>query len=350
MNREPIVLIVDDSPAGQKALESLLLGQGYKLAIAGDGEQALAMAEQLQPDLILLDVMMPGMDGFEVCRRLRANAELAGVPVVMVTALDDSDSKLAGFESGADDFISKPFGRVELRARVRGIIRLNRYRALLEDRARLDELSQQLLEAHERERRSLAVELHDEIGQELTGLILLVRQASELASTAEAKHKLEDALEIGSDLIARVRDLSLSLRPSMLDDFGLFPALTWLARQFGEKAGLEITCDFTALDEKRFSPAIETAVFRIAQEALTNASRHAHARHAAIRLNEVRSGLTLSVWDDGQGFDIELLRKQKRASTGLSGMRERARIAGGVLEIDSTSGSGTTITATFPFV
>ena len=91
----------------------------------------MAMAAEHTPDLILLDVMMPGMDGFEVCRSLRADPLLAEVPVVMVTALDDRDSRLQGIEAGADDFVSKPFDRVELRARVRTIARLNRYRQLL---------------------------------------------------------------------------------------------------------------------------------------------------------------------------------------------------------------------------
>ncbi len=130
------LLIVDDSPGGRKTLEELLLSPDYQLASAGNGVEALAKAVELSPDLILLDVMMPGMDGFEVCRRLRADPHLAEVPVVMVTALDDRNSRLQGIEAGADDFVSKPFDRAELRARIRTIIRLNRYRRLLAERTR----------------------------------------------------------------------------------------------------------------------------------------------------------------------------------------------------------------------
>jgi putative two-component system response regulator len=124
------VLIVDDMELGRQALEGLLLGQGYRLEFAPDGPEALRMAADVLPDLILLDVMMPQMDGFEVCRRIRVDSRLADVPVLLVTALDDRESRLHGIEAGADDFITKPFDRAELRARVRTITRLNRYRKL----------------------------------------------------------------------------------------------------------------------------------------------------------------------------------------------------------------------------
>lgn len=133
-----LILVVDDSPAGRETLQALLFSDAYELHFATDGLQALAMAAQLRPDLILLDVMMPGIDGFEVCRRLRADPELKDVPVIMVTALDDRASRLQGIESGADDFVSKPFDSGELRARVRTVTRLNRYRRLLEERERFE--------------------------------------------------------------------------------------------------------------------------------------------------------------------------------------------------------------------
>ncbi|MFO7633445.1 MAG: response regulator [Caldilinea sp.] len=133
-----IVLVVDDVPAGRETLRALLFSNAYDLYFANDGLQALAMAAHLRPDLILLDVMMPGIDGFEVCRRLRADPDLLHIPVIMVTALDDRMSRLQGIESGADDFVSKPFDSAELRARVRTITRLNRYRRLLEERERFE--------------------------------------------------------------------------------------------------------------------------------------------------------------------------------------------------------------------
>jgi two-component system cell cycle response regulator len=136
MRHSSTILIVDDEPAGRDTLEALLMARGYNLAFASNGPEALAKAAELIPDLILLDVMMPDMDGFEVCQRLRADPLLTEVPIIMVTALDDRDSRLRGIEAGADDFVTKPFDRAELRARVQTITRLNRYRRLLAERTK----------------------------------------------------------------------------------------------------------------------------------------------------------------------------------------------------------------------
>jgi PAS domain S-box-containing protein len=136
------ILIVDDELFGRKTLGTLLHAAPYHLVFASSGEEALKQATLVTPDLILLDVMMPDMDGFEVCRHLRADPHLAEVPVIMVTALGDRDSRLLGIEAGADDLVSKPFDPVELRARVRTITRLNRYRRLMSERAKFERLTE----------------------------------------------------------------------------------------------------------------------------------------------------------------------------------------------------------------
>lgn len=130
------ILVVDDDPRIRETLDHLLTHAQHRLAFASSGEEGLRRASELHPDLILLDVMMPKLDGFEVCRRVRADASLSEIPVLMVTALDDRNSRLKGIEAGADDFIQKPFDSTELRARVRTITGLSRYRKLLAGRAR----------------------------------------------------------------------------------------------------------------------------------------------------------------------------------------------------------------------
>jgi PAS domain S-box-containing protein len=133
------ILIVDDDPISQKTLRALLSTHGnYELTLASSGPEALELATQLMPDLILLDVMMPGLDGFEVCRRLRDDPLLSEVPIIMITGLDDRESRLQGIEAGADDFIIKPFDPHELQARIKTTTRLNRYRHLMEERARFE--------------------------------------------------------------------------------------------------------------------------------------------------------------------------------------------------------------------
>jgi putative two-component system response regulator len=144
-----IILIVDDDPAGRQTLESILDEQGYQLEMAENGLQAIEMAHKFLPDVILLDVMMPDMDGFEVCQRIRSEPTLAEIPIIMLTALDDRKSLLDGLEAGADDYITKPYDRFELRARLIGITRLNRYRKLLDDRTNIEQAHLQLLDAYD---------------------------------------------------------------------------------------------------------------------------------------------------------------------------------------------------------
>ena len=148
MDYKSTILIVDDEAVGRENLEDMLINQGYNLIFAVDGAECLTKAAETPPDVILLDVMMPGMDGFEVCRRLRSHPLLAEVPIIMVTALDDRAARLSGIEAGADDFISKPLDRVELRARLQTITRLNRYRRLLSQRARFTWITEQADDAY----------------------------------------------------------------------------------------------------------------------------------------------------------------------------------------------------------
>ena len=135
LNFPSTILLVDDVVANRDTLRELLETDEYRLVEACDGPTALRLARETPPDLVLLDVMMPGMDGYEVCRQLRADSQLAEVPVIMLTALDDQASRIAGIKAGADDFLTKPFNSAELRARARTITRLNRYRRLLEAQA-----------------------------------------------------------------------------------------------------------------------------------------------------------------------------------------------------------------------
>jgi CheY-like chemotaxis protein/nitrogen-specific signal transduction histidine kinase len=142
------VLIIDDEPIARESLEALLLGENYELHFADHGSEGLQKAKALQPDAILLDVMMPGMDGFEVCRRLRDDSDLEQVAIIMITALDDRSSRLAGLRAGADEFLSKPFDSVELKTRLQTITRLGRYRRLVAERNRLEWIVEQSEEGY----------------------------------------------------------------------------------------------------------------------------------------------------------------------------------------------------------
>ncbi|NJN79118.1 MAG: response regulator [Anaerolineales bacterium] len=170
------ILIVDDDPRGIATLESILYNMSYEITTAHNGATALKMASDIMPDLILLDVMMPGMDGFEVCRRIRATPKLAEMPIIILTALDDRASRLQGIEAGADDFLTKPVDRQELRLRVKTILRLDRYRTLLTQREHLRHMAERVVTAQEEERKRLSRELHDDLGQALVAHILKLKK------------------------------------------------------------------------------------------------------------------------------------------------------------------------------
>jgi putative two-component system response regulator len=215
------ILIVDDDAAGREVLESILEADGYELILAENGYQALELAKAIHPDIILLDVMMPGMDGFEVCRRIRSEKLIAEVPVLFLTALDDRQSLLSGLEAGADDFISKPPDRFELRARLLGISRLNRYRKLLDERQNLEVTHQQLLLAYDKtiEGWSRAMDLRD---KETEGHTRRVTQMTlKLAEYFGIQGEMLTHIQRGA-LLHDMGKLgipdSILLKPSKLDD------------------------------------------------------------------------------------------------------------------------------------
>jgi adenylate cyclase len=135
MTPAPRILVVDDQPANVKLLKQLLTASGYDVTTALSGAEGLARLAEEPPDLVLLDVVMPGMSGYEACRAIRARPETALLPVVLVTALDPGEQRLKGIESGADDFLSKPINQPELLARVRSLLRIRALHRQVEDQA-----------------------------------------------------------------------------------------------------------------------------------------------------------------------------------------------------------------------
>ncbi|WP_017302076.1 PAS domain S-box protein [Nodosilinea nodulosa] len=217
------------------------------------------------------------------------------------------------------------------------------------DRARLHALSSQLLEAQETERRFLAHELHDEVGQALTAVKLNLHRLDRIVDNPRASEPLQDCLSIVDGALQQVRDLSLDLRPSMLDDLGLVPALRWYVNRHADRTGLHETlvCD---LHPEGLPASTETACFRIVQEALTNIARHAQAQTVIITLEQTDHTLHLSIQDDGVGFDLEAIGRAKTEGTslGLLGMEERSLLIGGQLTITSAPGKGTQILLRVP--
>ncbi|MEY2427544.1 MAG: hypothetical protein QOJ40_429 [Verrucomicrobiota bacterium] len=214
---------------------------------------------------------------------------------------------------------------------------------------KLQVLSNRLVEAQETERREIARELHDEIGQSLTVAEMNLQAALKSPRAAALTRRLEESIQAVARVLEQVHDLSLSLRPSMLDDLGLEPAVRWYTQRQASLGGLKAKVKVEAL-EHRLEPAIETGCFRVAQEALTNVVRHARAQAVTVNLTIHDGQLRLSVRDDGVGFDVAAMREEavRGGSLGLLSMEERAALAGGGLTCVSSPGSGTEVQAWFP--
>jgi signal transduction histidine kinase len=197
--------------------------------------------------------------------------------------------------------------------------------------------------AQEEERRRLALELHDETGQALTSILLGLKAIGGAKSKEDAVRAEADVRELVVQALQDVRALAVELRPSALDDFGLGPAVERLAHTFAERSGIETTVE-THL-EARLPPEIETTLYRVVQEALSNVVKHSAARHVSIVVAQRGARVAATIDDDGQGFDETLVRAD---ALGLTGMRERLALVGGALEIETASGSGTTVAAHVP--
>ncbi len=217
------------------------------------------------------------------------------------------------------------------------------------DAARLEHLSRRLLAVHEEERSRVARELHDEIGQALTTLKLNLQAAERLAQGEAARSCIADCIGVVDEAVRQAHDISLALRPSMLDDLGLVPALRWLADNVTRRSAMGAVLHSDP-PEIRVGPDLATTCYRVAQEALTNAVRHSGARSVRIGLTVAGNTLEMTISDDGVGFDVHAARRMaaEGMSFGLLGMVERVELEGGVIEIDSQPGKGTAIKTRFP--
>lgn len=217
--------------------------------------------------------------------------------------------------------------------------------ALEQTVARLQDLSRRLVEVQEEERRHLACELHDEVGQILTGLRLMLRRAAGMGPDA-MNSLLEEARGVLDQLLERVRGLSFDLRPAALDQLGLVPGLLTLFEAYENQTGIQVHFRHQGV-ESRFAPEVETAAYRTVQEALTNVARHAAVAGVAVRLWAAPETLSIQIEDRGRGLDSQAALTRSRAG-GLAGMRERVSLLGGKFAIEARPGMGTRISATLP--
>ena len=495
------ILAIDDNPSNLSLVTEYLEGHGFETLTARDGLDGLQKALYHPPDLILLDVLMPGIDGYETCRRLKSNLETQEIPIIFLTALSSTKDKLKGFAVGGVDYIIKPLQKQEVLARITTHLRirdltrqLSEANAMLaeqvsleqkkvrnlaqrnviigqaietssdaviigdqdgkivylnttfisrfaytmdelneagglpiifttpslaqqmlqeiqndqtwnseanlrtkdgikmaalvrtsrvwsnsgrvmgwvslitdiSDRKQIEEekdrllswveqnrqllrtLSARLAETQETERKRLARELHDRVGQNLStlGVILnIVRTqiSTTIQNATPLLGRIDDALTLISQTTSHVRDVVADLRPPMLDDYGLVSTLEWYSRTFSRRIGIDIQVQGDE-PEPRLPVQVENAVFRIAQEALTNVVKHAQASHITIQVATQGQMVAMMIEDNGIGFeDARHTSPGESRGWGLMTMSERAEAVGGFCRIESKAEQGTRV-------
>lgn len=367
------VLIVDDNSENIELLSNLL-NSVCTIKSASSGAQAIQilMANPLV-DLIILDVVMPGMDGFETCAHLKSEPLTDDIPVIFITGLAEDSYEDMGLKLGAVDFITKPFNVDLVKSRVLNHLELKRHRDELESlvmqrtrelqnsqqsalaaKGQLDisfkqlrELSEHLQMVREDERTHIARELHDELGQSLTALkIDLNWLKMKVPHSEELVHEKIIAADLILDnTVDSLRRIYEDLRPGMLDDLGLASAVEYYVSQFSDQSN--IACEFV-VNRKDINVSNKVAInlFRILQESLTNISRHASATQAKIILHQLESEILLIVEDNGCGWQEQ--KGKKRKSYGILGIQERINMLNGTFEIISEAGEGSRIELSIP--
>ena len=358
------ILIVDDDPASLQVMQEILANQGARLVTASSGEEALRKVLDDDFAAILMDVRMPGIDGFTTASMIRERKRSRYTPIIFVTGhAEDLTTMFKGYRAGAVDFIVKPVIPDVLRSKLLvfvGLHDMNRIlnaelaeRALTEQRLRASEENLRALATHlqsirEEERIHIAREIHDELGQALTGLKFDLNSFAKNfeGDDAPARQDKQQALNLAIDrIINSVRRIASGLRPEVLDEIGLAAAFEWQAREFQRRTGIRchvsIAAHFPDPDKDR-----STALFRIFQELLTNVARHANATRVNVALSHGSGALALCVEDNGRG--IKESEAHSPRSLGFLGLRERVLAFGGSIDVKGDEGKGTKVCVSIP--
>ncbi len=340
------ILLVDDEPKSLFALQELLSTLGQNLMIAQSGEEALRLALKNDFAVILLDVRMPGIDGFETARLIRSRERSRLTPIIFLTAAaDEMSSMFRGYEVGAVDYLQKPVVPEILKSKVAVFVELHRKsERLKESEDKLRRLAAHLISVREEERAHIAREIHDELGQVLTGLKMEVTWLAKRLRDKPLIEKTDSMCKLIDTTVQTVRKIATGLRPEMLDDMGLIAAVGWQAKEFQKRTG--IRCRAKLPPEVKFDMDISTTMFRIFQEILTNVARHSRATRVDIELIVSEERVGLEVTDNGVGIADSDLNGKK--SLGLLGMHERALLFGGEVRVTGTPGHGTRVSVSIP--
>ena len=331
------ILMVDDQPAKLMSYEVMLGELGENLIKANSGREALELLLKTDVAVVLMDVSMPELDGFELADIIRQHPRFQKTAIIFISAVHLTDlDRLKGYQRGAVDYISVPVIPELLRAKVSVFAELHRRAQQLEALNReLRRLSSSLIAMQDEERRRIARELHDGLGQELTAAKMIVDGILlQDVSGPVSKHAAADASGLIDRAIQQVRSISHLLHPPLLDEVGLLSALRWFLEGLTKRSGIETFLDVQPAEFPRLPSEMETATFRIIQEALNNVFRHSGARNGWIALQNRDGKLMVTIRDDGKGVEESVMEfRPDSIGMGIGGMRQRVKEFGGELRL-----------------
>jgi CheY-like chemotaxis protein len=367
------ILVLDDRSDDRELLATLLGHAGYAVRGVSTGEEALGRVRTSRPDLVITDILMPGMNGYEFVRRMRADLTTDAIPIVFCTAhYEEEEVRLLAGAAGVSHFIPKPCDPdtvVRTVAEALGTPATNlrplaseefadQELRLLNDKLvqKVGELESangerrkllaQLLTAHEEERERIAGDLHDDSIQAMVALRMRLETLAARTTQPDLADELNGLKEDAGVAVERLRRLLFELQPAELDRSGVGVALEVYLEQAQAEDGLAYELDDRTT--RRPSEAIRTLLYRAGREALANVRKHAQASRVEVHMYDDRDGFCLKVRDDGKGFEPEQALRVRAGHLGLPAMRERVEIAGGRLNVESRPDTGSAIDVWLP--
>ena len=344
------ILMVDDQPAKLLSYEVMLEELGENLFKTTSGRDALELLLKTEVAVVLMDVSMPELDGFQLAEMIREHPRFQKTAIIFISAVHLTDlDRLKGYQRGAVDYLSVPVVPDLLRAKVSVFAELHRKAKQLELlNKELRRLSYTLMTTQDEERRRIARELHDGLGQDLTAAKMMLSSLSQPEKFPGAKQPaLAEALSMINAAIGQVRTMSHLLHPPLLDEMGLFAALRWYLDGFEKRSGVKTVFEISHELPCR-EPELEMAIFKIVQESLTNVFKHAEASQVVVHVEECDGCALVSVLDNGKGLGSASQPLESSGyGMGMVGMKHRVEEYGGQLFLRDT-GSGTLVEARIP--
>lgn len=346
------ILMVDDQPAKLLSYEVMLEELGESLLKASSGREALEILLKTDVAVVLMDVSMPELDGFQLAEMIREHPRFQKTAIIFISAVHLTDlDRLKGYQRGAVDYISVPVIPDLLRAKVSVFAELHRNARQLELlNLELRRLSHSLMTAQDEERRRIARELHDGLGQDLTAAKMMLGslvQPNQHTIERRDNRTVTEVLSMMDSAIDQVRTLSHLLHPPLLDEMGLLSALRWYTDGFAKRSGVVTILD-APQEFPRLEPELEMAVFKIVQESLTNVFRHAEAKQAVVKLQERAGSVTVSIVDNGKGIGNGSHELHPNSyGIGVMGIKQRVEEFKGRVVLRDT-GAGTSVEVEIP--